>query len=246
MREVKKGIENDRNMSSILFLKDIWSCKYWIPNTFEKKLEEWFISQFPNFFKKIWNHTKFYSPGTYRTNSHDLSNLGKRRTIVFVSYLRIGFPSMHCEEKPSPYTSRPDPTEGEKKKRKKGDFWIKKTNFFPLFSLPLKEQSCPYPCANVPSSCHPVINSQPRLTTPGLQRIKQKKTSPTLKIFSPRLHKDSSANRTHILLSQQTACLPESLKLFHQREKYLKYQGAHSHSLLGARRYLCLTHLAEI
>ena len=38
--------------------------------------------------------------------------------LFFISYLRIGFPSMHREEKPSPYASRPDPK--EKKEKKKG------------------------------------------------------------------------------------------------------------------------------
>lgn len=83
-------------------------------------------------------------------------------------------------------------------KKKRVDLWIKRT-FFPLFSLPLREQSCPQPRTKMPLSSYPVINSQPRLTTPGLQGVKQKKTSPTLKIFSPQLHKDSSTNRAHTL-----------------------------------------------
>lgn len=42
----------------------------------------------------------------------------KEGQLFFISYLRIGFPSMHREKKPSPYASRPDPKE---KKEKKGD-----------------------------------------------------------------------------------------------------------------------------
>lgn len=38
-----------------------------------------------------------------------------RGQLFFKSYLRIGFPSMHREEKPSPYASRPDPKEKKKK-----------------------------------------------------------------------------------------------------------------------------------
>lgn len=80
--------------------------------------------------KKCQNHTTLHSPGTYKTNSHDLSYLGKRRTIAFVPYLRIGFPSMHREEKPSPYTSRPDPR-GKKNNRKKELIYESKEPSFP-------------------------------------------------------------------------------------------------------------------
>ena len=69
---------------------------------------------------KRQKQTTFCGLATYETNSHDLSYLRKRRTIVLMSYLRIGFPSMHREEKPSPYVSRPDPKEKKKKKKKKG------------------------------------------------------------------------------------------------------------------------------
>lgn len=41
----------------------------------------------------------------------------KEGQLFFISYLRIGFPSMHREKKPSPYASRPDPKE---KKEEKG------------------------------------------------------------------------------------------------------------------------------
>lgn len=81
-----------------------------------------------------------------------------------------------------------------KKKRKKRWFLNQKN----LLS-PLREQSCPQPRTNVPLSSYPVTNSQPRLATPGVQRIKQKETAPTLQIFSSQLHKDSLPNTTHTL-----------------------------------------------
>jgi len=43
--------------------------------------------------------------------------MGLKADSCFSSYLRIGFPSMHREEKPSPYTSRPDPKEEKEEKR---------------------------------------------------------------------------------------------------------------------------------